>query len=187
MVRRNRWRRSGRIASTIPTWIWAAWGNVCWVRYKAWTHLTYFRLKFGAKMKNSAERCSGVRVPLNTKERRWDETASGVKQWPAVCAIVPDHSAFCDPRCSPWERPFSTPNAVSSHLISLPLYSKNVEQWHSKKHSKILRMQSGKRPSTRDGPKLYAPPFCTKLRTFEILTSRKPSNQTQPDLAYPCA
>ena len=68
---------------------------------------------------------------------------------------------------------------------------------------------------TRDGPKLSAPPFLHQtirtpflhqtirtlflhqtirtlflqqtIRTFQILTSRKLSNQTQPDLAYPCA
>ena len=59
------------------------------------------------------------------RKMRWDSV------W---CATVASHTGrhidqpvFCDTRCSPWERPCFTPNAVSSHL-PFSLYSRgNVD------------------------------------------------------------
>ena len=53
-----------------------------------------------------------------TKARRWDETAFGVKQWQALCAIVSTTQyALTHAACHCF-----TPKAVSSHLPSLVLF-----------------------------------------------------------------
>ena len=53
----------------------------------------------------------------NKKERSWDETAFGVKQWRAIWAIIPTTQYFMTPTA----RHCFTPNAVSSRLPSLLL------------------------------------------------------------------
>ena len=59
------------------------------------------------------KRCFKSSCFLCTKKRRWDEKALGVKQWQAVCAIVPTIQYFMTHAA----RHCFTPNAVLSRCL----------------------------------------------------------------------